>query len=436
MTDTMVITAGSDYVNTGAGNDTVRSKDLAFRHIDGGLGFDTFALHSAFTGGVFTLTDYVSNARGTSGDSTADTRVNTNGYHRLMGFEKLDFSQSTAKQTITIAAVDVDQLAEKNLVGDPNRAANTSNLYAVLGANDYVVANGFSNFTRGYWKDADGVVYDRKYSQTGGSVGAGETANLFVRGGDDAPEFGNTATAGSYTVGAGSTTLSFAFNETMEVRALTVSNFNITHSGDTVAATSAVMTSGGLTVGYSAGQLSGVLRLVYSGSNVVDQEGDQLRFKDISVGTSAAETIDGSGRSAAQALFGNAGNDVIVGGSGDDLLVGGAGNDNLTGGAGADIFRFIKFENGSDTITDFNLTEGDKIDLRGLLTDVGFSLDDQALFLMLDLAVLPSGEAELKIDSSGTGNFASPDMTIRFANTTHGLTTLDDLIEQRAFLVL
>jgi hypothetical protein len=211
----------------GAGKDTVLAKDLVFRHIDGGLGWDTFVLHRDFSGGVFTLSDCVSNARGVSGDAMADARVNAHGYHRLMGFEKLDFSQSTAKQSITIHAMDVDQLAEKNLVGDPNRAANTSNLYALLGANDHMVANGFANFTRGYWQDVDGLVYDRRYTQVGGSVGAGDTANLFVRGGDDAPEFGNTSTAATYTLAGASTTLNFAFNETMEVRALTANQFTV-----------------------------------------------------------------------------------------------------------------------------------------------------------------------------------------------------------------
>jgi Ca2+-binding RTX toxin-like protein len=132
-------------------------------------------------------------------------------------------------------------------------------------------------------------------------------------------------------------------------------------------------------------------------------------------------------------LFGNAGNDVIVGGSGDDLLVGGAGNDNLTGGAGADIFRFIKFENGSDTITDFNLSEGDKIDLRGLLTDVGFSLNDLTLYLRMDLGV---NQVQLKIDTLGTGNFSSPDMTITLLNPQGINDDLRTLVDQSAFLVL
>jgi hypothetical protein len=437
--DTVTI-AGSDYVNSGASADTVRAKDLAFRYIDGGLGFDTFALHSQFTGGVFNLSDYVSNARGISGGLSGtgnadDIRVNTNGYHKLLGFEKLDFSQSTVKQTITVAAVDVDQLAEKNLVGDPNRAANTSNLYAELGSNDYLVVSGFANTTplRGFWKDANGVVYDRKYSVTGGTIGAGDTANLFVRGGDDAPELGNTSTAGTYAVGGGSTTINLSFSESMVVNALTAGEFSITHSGGTVTATSASMTASGLTVGYSGGQLSGVLRLQYSGTQLVDLQGDQLRFKDISLGTSSADTLDGSARSTHQALIGNAGNDVISGGSGDDLIMGGAGNDNLMGGLGADIFRFIKFEAGQDTVTDFNVTQGDKLDLRSLLSDTGLTLDNQSLYLSLVDGV---GQKTLKVDTLGTGNFSSADMTVVLTSPQGINDNLATLIDQKVFLVV
>ena len=117
-------------------------------------------------------------------------------------------------------------------------------------------------------------------------------------------------------------------------------------------------------MGYSGGELSDVLRLQYSGNQLQDLEREELRHKDFSLGTSGADIIDGSSRGANQALIGNGGNDVITGGSGDDLLIGGAGNDNLTGGLGADTFRFGQFETGQDTINDFNVNQGDKIDLR------------------------------------------------------------------------
>ena len=53
---------------------------------------------------------------------------------------------------------------------------------------------------------------------------------------------------------------------------------------------------------------------------------------------------------------GGAGNDIIIGNSDNNILDGGNGNDILTGGLGSDGFRFSAIF-GSDTITDFSLTE-------------------------------------------------------------------------------
>ena len=65
----------------------------------------------------------------------------------------------------------------------------------------------------------------------------------------------------------------------------------------------------------------------------------------------------------------------ISGDAGTDTLIGGLGNDILTGGDGADIFKWtaddINIASGapfSDTITDFSITEGDKLDLSDVLT--------------------------------------------------------------------
>lgn len=88
---------------------------------------------------------------------------------------------------VTISAADVDQLAEKNDREDPQAAANHGNLYVTLGANDYLdAATGLTGTpVYGYWLDAAGTAYDRQYT---GSVGA-DTVQLYVRGGDDAPDF-------------------------------------------------------------------------------------------------------------------------------------------------------------------------------------------------------------------------------------------------------
>jgi Ca2+-binding RTX toxin-like protein len=81
-------------------------------------------------------------------------------------------------------------------------------------------------------------------------------------------------------------------------------------------------------------------------------------------------------------LFGDAGNDTINGGKGNDRLIGAAGTfdisiekDVLTGGKGADVFGlgqqglYYYFDFGKEgkdsyaVITDYNLSEGDKIEV-------------------------------------------------------------------------
>lgn len=62
-------------------------------------------------------------------------------------------------------------------------------------------------------------------------------------------------------------------------------------------------------------------------------------------------------------LSGGAGHDRLLGGDGDDRLIGGLGNDRLNGGAGADGFRWDSLGGGVDTITRFNATEGDRLEI-------------------------------------------------------------------------
>ncbi|MEW9856569.1 cadherin domain-containing protein [Novosphingobium sp. M1R2S20] len=83
-------------------------------------------------------------------------------------------------------------------------------------------------------------------------------------------------------------------------------------------------------------------------------------------GEDGQDTLDGS--SGNDLLVGGAGGDTLKGGSGDDILIGGTGRDTLNGGTGADVFVFNRGEttfNSSsyDSIADFNMTDGDRIDL-------------------------------------------------------------------------
>ncbi len=96
--------------------------------------------------------------------------------------------------------------------------------------------------------------------------------------------------------------------------------------------------------------------------------GDSTNF--VLYGTFNDNSIDGGeGNDSIMGGFGNDllagenGNDLISGEQGNDTLIGSLGNDNLTGGSGADKFRFNSFNEGNDTITDFNPTDGDKIEV-------------------------------------------------------------------------
>jgi Ca2+-binding RTX toxin-like protein len=91
--------------------------------------------------------------------------------------------------------------------------------------------------------------------------------------------------------------------------------------------------------------------------------------------TTTTALLDIAGTSGDDVIPGSIGDDMIHGEDGTDTLIGGLGNDILTGGDGADIFKWtaddINIASGapfSDTITDFSITEGDKLDLSDVLT--------------------------------------------------------------------
>lgn len=76
--------------------------------------------------------------------------------------------------------------------------------------------------------------------------------------------------------------------------------------------------------------------------------------------------IDGSLESNGNlVILGGTASDVLKGGAGADWLYGNTGNDTLTGNAGADRFHLatVPAANNIDTITDFSVAQGDKIEL-------------------------------------------------------------------------
>ncbi len=129
-------------------------------------------------------------------------------------------------------------------------------------------------------------------------------------------------------------------------------------------------------------------------------------------------------------LFGTAYNDTITGGSssdllygnhGDDILYGAGGSDYLTGGEGADTFEFkgATAFTASATITDFNTSDGDKIDISNILDGhYNPGTDSIANFVHIDTS---GSDSILSVDVDGTGGTYS----MAAIATISGVTGLD-----------
>jgi hypothetical protein len=66
-------------------------------------------------------------------------------------------------------------------------------------------------------------------------------------------------------------------------------------------------------------------------------------------------------------LYAGAGKDTLFGNNGNDTLITGSGSTYMSGGGGADIFKFLTAGSAADTIKDFQIGTGDKIDLTQIL---------------------------------------------------------------------
>ena len=129
--------------------------------------------------------------------------------------------------------------------------------------------------------------------------------------------------------------------------------------------------------------------------------------------------------SGSDSIDAGTGNDYVFAGGGDDSIRGGQGNDTLWGGAGADTFIYAAGDTGIDTIKDFNISEGDKIDIKDIL--------DYELIGVLEnyIKVVDRGQAQnlqLQIDINGGGDdFLNSTYVINLDSRGTGSTILDDI---------
>ena len=104
-------------------------------------------------------------------------------------------------------------------------------------------------------------------------------------------------------------------------------------------------------------------------------------------------------------LRGYDGNDTLNAGGGDERIIGGIGDDTLTGGSGGDNFKFNIGDIGTaaipaqDTITDFNMSEGDSLDLSSILVDE--ENNDLTQYLSFDQAAPANPIVEVRDTAGG-----------------------------------
>jgi Ca2+-binding RTX toxin-like protein len=188
------------------------------------------------------------------------------------------------------------------------------------------------------------------------------------------------------------------------------------------------------------------------------------------IGGAGNDTLNGDagndvllGEAGANQLFGGAGNDSLTGGvdndllnggddadwlmSGDghDTLIGGAGNDTLnagngndrlvllgtdwaSGGAGADTFVFSSL-GGISTISDFRVSDGDRLDLSALFGAFDPTLANVTGFVQIRAG---SGGSQVLVDGNGGGDNFVHIANLSWAN---GLTDEASLMQNGFLLV-
>jgi Ca2+-binding RTX toxin-like protein len=107
-------------------------------------------------------------------------------------------------------------------------------------------------------------------------------------------------------------------------------------------------------------------------------------------------------------LRGLVGDDILKGAAGNDKLYGGLGADDLYGGSGKDVFLLKELSDstvassGRDTIFDFSVKDGDKIDLSGIDANTKTTIDDAFLFVGTKMFSGKAAELRYVQNSSGT----------------------------------
>ncbi|WP_246917353.1 Ig-like domain-containing protein [Bradyrhizobium sp. SHOUNA76] len=374
---------GLPYANVGNNGTFNQFEGMGGNDIITGNG-NTRLIYTNATGPVtitFALNGWTSTTSGASGTVTGDGSVGTDTFSGVGSV-----SGSSFADTIT----------------GSNNPNNTSEEFAGRGGNDFI--DGKTGFDRAFYNNdgsASGIQVDMASGVVTGdaSIGTDTLRSIeAIRG----TGFADTYVATSFGV-SGANVGDFGTLNEFEGMA---GNDTITGNGNTRIAYYNALD--GVTVDLAAGNshgtasddLAGVGTDTFTGVNAVRGSA----FADVILGDANANALDGR--------------------DGNDRIDGRGGADTLTGGNGADTFVYADGD-GADTITDFNRTQGDTIDLTGL----------SGFFTLADVqskATVSGGNTIIDVGSGNTltliGVTSLQQSDFIFPNATNGTSGSDMLL--------
>ncbi|MCC5609874.1 calcium-binding protein [Nostoc sp. CHAB 5834] len=294
---------GTDYddlIVGSNGNDSLHGGNSGNDTIDGGIGDDLLSLYN------YTTSDGIT--------STFDVATNT-------GSITVGTSHITYKniEQLNISGTEYDDLIVGSNGNDTINGAGGNNTIFGGAGKDYLSAD-YSN---------------------GNNLLSGDDGNDFVNISGDyndyRGEFYLDAVSGNNTLNGGAGDDNLVTNYS--------SGNNLLSGGDG---------NDYLSASGSASLYSSYEVYTVSGNNTLDGgAGSDRLIVDYSTGDNLLSGGDGNDYLTA---FGASGKNTLTGGNGNDTLTGGKGNDSLIGGAGTDTISFNSFNEGIDTIFDFNAT--------------------------------------------------------------------------------
>ncbi|QQS57635.1 MAG: type I secretion C-terminal target domain-containing protein [Alphaproteobacteria bacterium] len=423
--DTLTGSSGSNVIEGGAGNDTLNGAagtdtlsyvsvasavtvNLATTTVQatGGAGSDTVSNFENLTGSAFndTLT-------GNTGNNVIEGGAGNDAINGSTGTDTASYENATAAVTVSLAlttaqntlGAGTDTLtAMEHLRGsafnDTLTGSSTDNTIEG-GAGDDTMNAGSGSDTLLYASATSGITVSLALTTAQNTGGAGtDTISNFekITGSAFADVLTGNSAANTLDGGLGDDILDGgAGNDTL--------NGNTgTDTASYASATAAVTVSLALT----------------TAQNTVAAGSDTITNTENLTGSGFNDTL--TGNTGINILTGGAGNDTLRGGAGNDALKGGLGTDTLYGEADADLFVFEAASafTAQDTVADFSIAQGDKLNIADLL--IGYTAGQSAIddFVTFTTA---GANTNFAVDRDGTGTTYS---AITIASIT-GVTGLD-----------